>query len=154
MVTYVGISDASTICVPSSLTVNPPAVVVPPVPTCVSPQILQGSICVNPPIVVPSCALPTVLDAVSNTCVAPVTPTPTPVASCVVPSGAKQVQGKAKITAVGTNSITIGKTVVFFADCTVRAMNGGATAFAIGQIAEYKGFLFNGGRTATKITIN
>jgi hypothetical protein len=71
-----------------------------------------------------------------------------------VPSGATKVQGKAKITAVGPNSITVGKTVVYFADCTVRQMNGYAGSFAIGQVAEYKGFKSAGRITATKITIN
>lgn len=128
VVTYAGTLDASTICVPGSLTVDPPVVVTPPAPTCVSPQILQGNLCVDP--------------------------TPAPVISCVVPRGAKKVEGHAKITAVGTNSITVGSAVVFFADCTVREMNGGAKAFAIGQDAEYKGFKTNGSITATKITIN
>ena len=129
VVTYVGVLDASTICVPSAITVNAP-VVVPPVPTCVSPQVLQGGLCVNP------------------------APTPTPVASCVVPAGATKVQGKAKITAVGPNSITVGKAVVYFADCTVRQMNGYAGSFAIGQVAEYNGFKLKGRITATKININ
>ena len=128
VVTYVGVLDASTICVPSSITVDAPAVVVPPAPTCVSPQVLQGGLCVDP--------------------------APAPVTSCVVPSGATKVQGKAKITAVGPNSITVGKTVVYFADCTVRQMNGYAGSFAIGQVAEYKGFKSAGRITATKITIN
>ncbi|GEM_PF-6185356 len=154
VVTYVGALDASTICVPSSLTVDPPVVVTPPPPTCVSPQVLQGNVCVTPTPVVPTCTGSTVLDPITNTCVTTATPTPPPFASCVVPSGAKKVEGHAKITAVGTNSITVGKTVVYFADCTVREMNGGASSFAIGQIAEFKGFKANGSITATKITIN
>lgn len=134
VVTYTGTLDASTICVPDTLSISPAPVVVPPPPTsCPSGQVLQGNTCVTAPVV---------------------DPTPTPTVSCVQPSGAKKVEGKAKITAVGVNSITIGRTVVFFADCTTRELNGGAKSFAIGQTAEYKGFKYNGSITATKITIN
>jgi hypothetical protein len=136
IVTYTGVLDASTICVPDTLSISPAPVVIPPTPTsCPTGQVLQGGTCVP----------------------APVVPTPTikpPTASCIQPSGAKKVEGKAKITAVGVNSITVGKTVVFFADCTIRELNGGATSYAIGQTAEYKGFKFNGSITATKVTIN
>lgn len=151
VVTYVGTVDASTICSPSSLTIDPAPVAVPPAPSCASPQVLQGNQCVDPISVTPNCTDSTVLDTTTNSCV---TPTITPTNSCAVPMGAKKVEGEAKITAVGTNSISIGNKVIFFDDCTLREMNRGAKSFAIGQVAEYKGFKTDSGITANKITIH
>jgi hypothetical protein len=142
ILTYVGLLDASTICSPSALTIDPAPVVVPATPTCVSPQVLQGNQCVTP--VTPNC----VVDPTTNSCVTPATN------SCTVDTDAKKVEGEAKITAVGTNSITVGNKVVFFDDCTVREMHKGAKFFAIGQTVEYKGFKTDNSITASKISIN
>jgi hypothetical protein len=129
VVTYVGTVDASTICSPSALTIDPAPVVVPPTLSCSSPQLLQGNQCVNP---------------------APVIPTN----ACSIPVSEKKVEGEGKITAVGTNSITVGNTVVFFDDCTQREMEDSkAKSLAIGQVAKYKGFKTDSGITARKIKI-
>jgi hypothetical protein len=106
VVTYVGTVDASTICSPSSLTIDPAPV-----------------------------AVPVVVPAITAT------------NSCAIPTDAKKVEGEAKITAVGTNSITVGSTVVFFDDCTER----GTRKFVIGQHIEYKGFKTDNGIIASKI---
>jgi hypothetical protein len=145
VVTYVGIADASTICVPSSLTIDPAPVVVPVVPTCTNSQVLQGNQCVDPVVVTPSCTAPTVLDAATNSCV-------TPANVCgAIPADAQKVEGEAKITAVGANSITVGNAVVFFNDCTSHEKETEAKSFAIGQSVEYKGFKNESGITASKI---
>jgi hypothetical protein len=111
IVTYVGIVDASTICSPSALTIDPAPVVVPPVPV-------------------------------------------TPANACAITTGEQKVEGAGKITAVGTNSITVGNTVVFFDDCTQREMEDRrGKSLAIGQPAEYKGFKTASGIIASKIKI-
>jgi hypothetical protein len=148
VVTYVGTVDASTICSPSSLTIDPAPVVVPVVPTCASPQVLQGNQCVTPIVVTPSCIAPAVLDAATNSCI---TPAVTPANTCTIPTDAKKVEGEAKITAVGINSITVGNKVVFFDDCTVRDTEKAARSFAIGQAVEYKGYKSVNGIIASKI---
>ena len=74
--------------------------------------------------------------------------------SCTAPAGSRKVEGKGRITAVSATSITVGVKVINFADCTKRELNGGAVGFALGQIAEYKGFDNGGLITATKITID
>jgi len=144
VLTYVGVSDLSTICVPSSLTIDPAPAVVPVVPTCTNSQVLQGNQCVDAP-VTPVCTAPTVLDAATNSCVAPAN------ACGVIPADAQKVEGEAKITAVGTNNITVGNTVVFFNDCTSHDTGTEAKAFAIGQSVEYRGFKTESGITASKI---
>lgn len=144
VVTYTGVLDSTIICMPNSLTFDPAPVVVPPTPICTASQVLQGGVCVTPN---PTCAAPAVFNSATNSCVTPAT------SSCVVPPKTKTVEGKAKITAVGLNSITVGSTVIFFDTCTIKSMNGTAN-FAIGQRAEYKGFSSNNIVTATKITIN
>lgn len=151
IVTYVGTLNASTICLPSALTIDPAPVVVPPTPTCTSTQVLQGNQCVDSAVVPPSCTVPAVLDATTNSCV---TPPVTPTHACTIPTDAKKVEGEAKITAVGTNSITVGNQVIFFDDCTVSEMDDGAKSFAIGQRVEYKGFSSSIGITARKLKLD
>lgn len=81
-------------------------------------------------------------------------PVVVPPASCTAPAGSKKQESKGKITAVGVNSITVGGKIISFAECTVKKFNGGAVRFAVGQIADYKGFVSVGVITATKIIIN
>jgi hypothetical protein len=150
VLTYVGTVDASTICSPSALTIDPAPVAIPPAPICTGSQVLQGNQCVDPVVVIPSCTAPEVLDVITNTCVIPAATTSN--RSCPVPTDGKKVEGEARITAVGTNSITVGNKVVFFDDCTVRETEKGAKAFVIGQAVEYKAIKTdNGIMTAIKI---
>jgi hypothetical protein len=129
VLTYVGTVDASTICSPSALTIDPAPVLVPTAPICVAPE---------------------VLDVITNTCVIPAATTSS--RSCPTLTDGKKVEGEARITAVGTNSITVGNKVVFFDDCTVRETEKGTKAFVIGQFAEYKATKAdNGILTAIKI---
>jgi hypothetical protein len=132
VVTYVGISDLSTICVPSSLTIDPAPAVVPVLPTCSNSQVLQGNQCVDPVVVPPI----------------PVVP---PANTCAIPADAQKVEGEAKITEVGTNSITVGNTVVFFNDCTSTETGSETKSFAIGKSVGYKGFKTASGIIASKI---
>ena len=78
---------------------------------------------------------------------------PASTSSCTKPSGAKSVQGKNKITAVGAGYIVVGSVTVQVPTCTVVSWNG-AQGFAIGQRAEYQGYASGGMIVAQKITIN
>jgi hypothetical protein len=80
-------------------------------------------------------------------------PVPPPTYSCTKPAGAKSVQGKNRITAVGADFIVVGNVTVKVPSCTVVSWNG-ATGFAIGQRAEYQGYSAGGVTVAQKITIN
>lgn len=82
-----------------------------------------------------------------------VKPAPAPTPSCTKPSGAKTVQGKNRITAVGTGYIVVGNVMVQVPACTVVSWNG-AAGFAVGQRAEYQGYASGGVTVAQKITIN
>lgn len=120
IVTYIGIKDASTICLPKALTIDPAPVVVPPAP------------------VTPDCIAPATLDVTTNSCVTPTTPAPvTSAKTCDIIDDAQKVEAEAKITAVGSDSITVGDTIVFFDECTV--FDKEKKSFAIGQHVEYKG---------------
>lgn len=77
-----------------------------------------------------------------------------PAYSCSKPANAKTVEAKGKITQVGAGYIVVGTTIVQTPSCTTVSWNG-AAGFAVGQIAEYKGYKTTDGATvALKITIN
>ncbi|MFZ2407578.1 MAG: Ig domain-containing protein [Methylobacter sp.] len=76
-----------------------------------------------------------------------------PLYSCTKPSGAKSVQAKGKITVVGSGYIVVGTTTVQTPTCTTVSWNG-ASGFAVGQRAEYKGYVASGTTVAVSITIN
>ena len=80
-------------------------------------------------------------------------PAPAPTYSCTKPSGAKSVQGKNRITAVGTGYIVVGNVTVQVPGCASVSWNG-ASGFAVGQRAEYEGYRGSDATVATKITIN
>jgi hypothetical protein len=83
-----------------------------------------------------------------------VKPVPAPTYSCTKPSGAKSVQGKGKITQVGTGYIVVGTITVHTPTCVSVSWNG-AKGFAVGQVAEYEGYKTTSNVTvAQKITIN
>lgn len=80
-------------------------------------------------------------------------PAPAPAYSCTAPAGAKSAHAKNKITAVGADYIVVGTVKVQVPSCTVISWNG-AAGFAVGQRAEYQGYVLNGVTVAQKITIN
>jgi hypothetical protein len=128
VVTYNGLLDASSVCVPSSLSFNVASVTPPPppLPTCVSPQVLSGNICI----------------------------TPTPVISCTKPAGATSASGQALITAVGINTITVGTKVITVPKCAAITYKGHATSFGLGYKTEYKGYTLNGITYATSLIVD
>ncbi len=73
--------------------------------------------------------------------------------SCTTPANSKKFANKGKITKVGAGYIVVGATVIQTAACTVVEWNG-AQGFAVGQIAESKGYTSNGANYAIRITIN
>jgi hypothetical protein len=87
--------------------------------------------------------------AASSMTVKPAAPT----YSCTKPSGAKSVQAKGKITAVGSGYIVVGTVRVEVPSCTTVSWNG-AQGFAVGQRADYQGYMSGGTTVAQKITIN
>jgi hypothetical protein len=131
-VTYSGIPDASTVCIPDSLdfstTVTPTP---PPTPSCVAPQVLSGNMCVTP---------------------TPSVPVTTP--TCVAPTGSKKASGQAVISAVGIDSVTIGEKVVTVIGCTKIAYKGHANSLGIGFDAEYQGYTINSVTYATSMTVD
>jgi hypothetical protein len=80
-------------------------------------------------------------------------PAPAPTYSCTKPAAAKSVQAKNKITAVGTGYIVVGTVTVQVPSCTTVSWNGGK-GFAVGQRAEYQGYVSGSVTVAQKITIN
>jgi Domain of unknown function (DUF5666) len=82
--------------------------------------------------------------------VTPATPAPvTPAKTCDIIDDSQKVEAEAKITAVGSNSITVGDTIVFFDECTVFGKE--KKSFVIGQHVEYKGIKSVNGIIAHKI---
>jgi hypothetical protein len=81
---------------------------------------------------------------------APVAP---PSYSCTRPAGARSVHSKARITAVGTGYIVVGRVKVQVPSCAVVSLNG-ASGFAVGQRAEYEGYRAAGVTVGTIITID
>jgi hypothetical protein len=76
-----------------------------------------------------------------------------PTYSCTKPAGSRTVEGKGKITKVGAGYIVVGTKVIQTPSCTQVSWNG-ATHFAVGQAAEYKGYVTSSATIATSITIN
>jgi len=148
IVTYLGTLDASTICVPSSLTFDVPA---PVVPNCTAPAVLDTATnsCVIPPVV---CVAPQVRDAATNTCV---TPPPTAL-TCTKPAGATSAPDiHAKLTAVNGKQLTIGSKAVTLLDCAKVTYNGKAKAPVVGYDADSnKGYILNGVTYSTSIIID
>jgi hypothetical protein len=63
------------------------------------------------------------------------------------------VHSKARITAVGAGYIVVGRVKVQVPSCAVVSLNG-ASGFAVGQRAEYEGYLAAGVTVGTIITID
>ena len=78
---------------------------------------------------------------------------PAPATSCTRPSGTKPIEAKGTITALGSGYIVVNARVVQTPGCTKVSWNG-AAGFAIGQRAEYKGYVTGTTAIASSITIN
>lgn len=93
------------------------------------------------------------LDGAGMCDAATMTVKPAPTYSCTKPPGAKLTQGLGSITRVGTGSIVVGTKTVQTPSCTKVSWNG-ASGFAVGQKAEYKGYITGTTTVATSIVIN
>jgi hypothetical protein len=85
----------------------------------------------------------------------PVSIAAAPSLSCTKPKGARQGQGQAAISEVGPGYIKVGGVKVSVPACATIHWNGGASAFAVGQQAEWEGYTSaTTGNVATIVTID
>lgn len=74
-----------------------------------------------------------------------------PTLSCNAPKGAAPSAGKGVVTAVGSNYLVIGATYVNFAPCTSMNYGGNATTPAVGDSAEWEGYIETSGNVMAQV---
>jgi hypothetical protein len=94
-----------------------------------------------------------VIDAVGGLSQKALTLVMGPLAACEAPKGAVKVKGSAKITGVGANQLTLGKTVLNLLPCTQVSDAKGVSGFQIKRIAQWKAYRLNKILTATSIVV-
>jgi len=95
------------------------------------------------------------MDAVSGCHATSMTVKPAAVLSCTPPAGATLASGKGTVTATGSNWFATKQRHVDYANCTKATYHNGNTAPAVGDKAEWKGWIEpNGNVMATRMTMN